>query len=141
MNLSDHFTLDEFAHSQTAARLGINNDPPIEALPALKRTAAGLELVRDLLGMPITVSSGWRGVALNAAVHGSKSSQHMVGEAVDFICPAFGSPKQIVDAILASSIRFDQLIEEYGEWVHISFVDTPRLMALTIDKDGTRPYA
>ncbi len=141
MNLSHHFTLDEFTHSQTAARKGIDNTPPDSLLPTLRQTAYGMELVRTLLGdKAVLVSSGYRGPALNAEVNGSNGSQHLLGEAVDFTCPSYGNPEQIVRAIVASNIPFDQVIQEFGRWVHISFGPRNRRQALVIDKQGTRPF-
>jgi zinc D-Ala-D-Ala carboxypeptidase len=141
MYLSANFTVDEFVASQTAAREGIDNDLPIELLPAAKRTAYGLEMVRTLLGdKPILISSGYRSAALNAAVKGSQGSQHLVAEAVDFTCPSFGTPAQIVNTLVKSQLYYDQCILEFGRWVHISFNDRNRKQALIIDKDGTRAY-
>lgn len=138
--LSPHFTLDELTHSQTAARMGLSNDPGPEALAALKRTALGLEAVRIRLGgAPILISSGYRAPKVNEAVGGSKTSQHMTGQAVDFTAPRFGNPRQIVDALADSEVPFDQLILEFDRWVHMSFSDKPRHMALVIDHKGTRP--
>lgn len=140
MNLSPHFTLAEFVISETAARAGIDNDPPLEIVAALKRTAQGLEAVRVRLGgAPITVTSGYRCPALNAAIGGAKDSQHMRGEAADFICPRFGSPTEVATALRDSGIEYDQLIIEFGRWVHISFSAAPRRQALIIDARGTRP--
>lgn len=141
MNLSPHFTLEEFTESQTAGRKGINNDPPSLLFQSLSKTAEGLEQVRTLLGdRPIRISSGYRSPALNKAVGGSASSQHVLGEAVDFTCPAFGTPRQIVAAIVASKIPFDQVIQEFDGWVHISFSTRNRRQALIIDNGGTRPF-
>jgi len=144
MNLSPHFTLAEFTVSQMAERLGIDNDPPAELLPALKRTAQGLEAVRLRLGMaPITITSGYRSLALNRTLRSSDRSQHVKGEAADFICPRFGTPTEIVAALRDSGIEYDQLILEFANkgrgWVHVSFADHPRQMALEIDATGTRP--
>lgn len=130
MQLSTHFRLSEFTASQTATRRGIDNTPPRDVVDALKRTALGLEAVRSLLMAPIIISSGYRSPALNKAIGGAKSSQHVKGEAVDFICPGFGSPKEVCEAIARSNLRFDQLIYE-GTWVHISFADTNRREVLT----------
>lgn len=140
MYLSPHFTLDEFTASQTAARLGIDNDLPLDLVPTAKRTCTGLELVRGILGAPILISSGYRCQELNKAIGGSKVSQHMLAEAVDFTCPGFGTPDDIVKTLIARKVPFDQLIIEFGRWVHISFSDNPRGMALVIDKQGTRIY-
>lgn len=140
MNLSPHFTLAEFTVSDTAARKGIDNTPPDSAMPALRRTAQGLEAVRVRLGMaPITVTSGYRSLALNRAIGSKDTSQHTKGEAADFICPRFGSPSEVAWSLRDSGIEFDQLILEFGRWVHISFTDKPRHMVLEIDAKGTRP--
>lgn len=140
--LSPHFTLDEFTHSQTAAREGIDNSLPSDLVPTAKATAEGLEMVRNLLNShPILISSGYRCPSLNAYVGGSKLSQHMLAEAVDFTCPTYGDPGRIVNAIVKSGIQYDQCILEFGRWVHISFSDKPRLQALVIDKTGTRSFA
>ncbi len=142
MNLSEHFTLDEFTHSQVAIRIGASNDPPLELLPNLKRTAQGLEAVRELLGgLPIHVSSGYRSPMVNNMVGSKPSSQHLLGQAVDFTCPAFGTPEQIMRRIVSSGIEYDQCLLEFNSWVHISFNEKPRRQALVIDRNGTRSYA
>ena len=138
--LSEHFTLEEFTLSQSAVRAGIDNAPPAEVLAILRETAAGMEAVRALLGLPISISSGYRSPALNAKVGGADTSAHTLGHACDFNCPAFGSPLQVAQAIAANElIGWDQLIHEFGSWVHISFDPRRRLQLLTIDKRGTRP--
>ncbi len=140
MKLSLNFTLAEFTISETAARKGIDNTPPPGVMAALERTAKGLEAVRlSLRNAPIVVTSGYRSPALNAAVGGQPNSQHMAGEAVDFICPRFGTPAQVAAALIKRGFVFDQLILEFGRWVHISFAAKPRGTALLIDSSGTRP--
>lgn len=143
MNLTDHFTLEELTHSQTAARLGLDNEPPPAVVDALTRTAHGLEMVRVLLQAPILVSSGYRSPLVNRAVGGAANSQHILGEAADFTAPGFGPPEMIVRAIMRSTrpIPYDQLIVEFGRWVHISFSRSPRHQALVIDHAGTRGFA
>lgn len=142
MTLSEHFTLDEFTHSQTAARLGIDNRAPASAVLALQRTAEGLERVRDLLGgRPIIVSSGYRSPALNRAVGSAPTSQHTTGQAVDFTCPAYGTPRQIVAALIESGIQYDQCLLEFNAWVHLSYADKPRRQTLIIDKTGTKQWS
>lgn len=128
--LSEHFSLAELTHSQTAARKGLDNTPTREALLNLKDTAERMEEVRALLGVSILVNSGYRSPAVNAAVGGSKTSAHMSGHAVDFIAPRFGTPLQICRKIEASGIKFDQAIEE-GTWVHLSFDPRMRRQVLT----------
>lgn len=146
MKLTQHFALEEFTHSQTADRLGIDNTPPADIFRNLNALANGMEEVRELLGgKPITISSGYRCLALNAAVGSKPTSQHALGQACDFICPAFGSPAHIVAAIVASDIGYDQVIQEFADkpgkgWVHISFSGRNRKQALIIDGQGTREW-
>lgn len=137
MNLSPHFTLAELVATQHRE---IDNDPPLEVVAALKRTALLLEAVRTRLGVPVIVSSGYRCPALNAAVGGQPNSQHLTGQAADFIAPAFGDPTTVASALRdCADVAYDQIILEFGRWVHISWADQPRRQALIIDKTGTRP--
>lgn len=138
--LSPHFSLAELTQSDTAARRGLDNTPPPAVLAALRRTALGLEGVRTLLAAPILISSGYRSPALNTVVGGQPGSQHCKGEAADFTSPGFGTPTAIVARIVGSGLVFDQIILEFGRWVHISFSDIPRRQALVIDTAGTRPF-
>lgn len=141
MQLSPNFTLAEFTLSQTASRLNIKNIPSADIIDTLIVTAKGMEEVRKLLNnKSILVSSGYRGVALNTAVKGSKSSQHTTGEACDFTCPSFGTPDDVVRAIVNSNIKYDQVILEFSSWIHISFSPKNRKQALIIDSNGTREY-
>jgi len=132
--LSPHFSLEEL--TETSVRLP--NEPNITQTLNLKQTAEGMEQVRALLGHPIKVNSAFRSRDVNAAVGGSKTSDHVNGWCVDFKCPAFGSPYQIAKAIEASKIRYDQLILEYG-WVHISFNPRQRMEKLT-KRSAAAPY-
>jgi hypothetical protein len=136
MQLSPHFTLEQLVASETAARCGIDNTPSPEVLERLRTLAGYLEEVRSLLGSELSISSGYRCAALNEAVGGSATSQHCQGRAVDFDCPAFGSPAEIARAIAASTLPFDTVILEYGRWVHLSFAPEPRRRVLTIYDDG-----
>lgn len=140
MNLSPHFTLAELIHSQTAARRNIDNRPTDAVLVNMKNILCpGLEQVRELLGKPILISSGYRSPRLNASIGGSVKSQHMEGLAADFTCPGYGSPLMVAQLIKKSGIEFDQLLYEFDSWVHISFAKHPRRQVLTIDARGTRP--
>jgi hypothetical protein len=90
-----------------------------------------MEEIRTLLGdASIIVTSGYRSPFVNKIVGGSLTSAHLNGRAVDFICPAFGTPLEIAKAISASEIAFDQLIYE-ETWVHISFDPKMRREVLT----------
>lgn len=140
MRLSTHFSLAEFEASETAGRRGIDNDVPAHLMGDLMYTARALEVVRAALGnVPIIITSGYRSPELNAAIGGSASSQHMKGQAADFIVPGFGRPLDVCRRILEAGIIFDQLIHEWGRWTHCSFVQSgARLAVLTIDRHGTR---
>ena len=135
MNLTEHFSLEEFEHSDTAIALGIDNKAPPDLMPNVTLLANGMERVRDLMGHPIHINSGYRCEALNVAVRGVKTSAHCEGYAADFTCAAFGTPLEIVKAIEDSTIPFDQCIQE-GTWVHISFAPTMRKKLLTKVGDG-----
>lgn len=139
-SLSAHFTLEEATISQTAARLGIVNDPPLEVVLNMKQAALGMELVRQLLGQPIHINSWYRCPELNTAVGSKMTSDHITGFAIDFTCPTYGTPETIVKAILASNIDFKQVIYEFDSWVHIAFNGMQR-QALIMDKEGTRSFA
>ena len=139
MRLSDHFSLAEMTVSATAARKGLVNVAPPEIVDALILTADRMEKVRALLGdNPITVLSGYRSPAVNKAVGGSKTSAHMTGHAVDFICPRFGTPAQVAAHLAKHLTGFDQIIEEFGEWVHVGFGPGKRRELLTARKVGGR---
>lgn len=135
MNLTPHFTLEELTHSDLAARRGIDNRPPADVLPCLITLARKLEEVRDALGAPLLVHSGYRSPAVNRAVGGSTMSAHCAGYAADFIAPAFGEPRQVAQALASSGIEFDQLIYE-GTWVHISCDPQQRRHVLTAHFNG-----
>jgi zinc D-Ala-D-Ala carboxypeptidase len=136
MKLSPNFTLDELTFSETAARQDIDNAPSPGVIENLKLVAATLEQIRELVGRPITVSSGYRSLALNKAVGGSGNSAHTFGLAADINCPGV-KPGALAHIIKASNIEFDQLILEFDRWVHIGLVaGKPRGELLTI-RTGT----
>jgi zinc D-Ala-D-Ala carboxypeptidase len=141
--LSEHFSLAEFTYSQTASRLGLDNRPGEAELANLERTAAVMEEVRRICGdQPVQITSGYRSPAVNAACGGSSTSAHMSGLAADFIVPAFGEPIDICHAIepYLEALAIDQLIHEYGDWVHLGLAataDAARCECLTITNAGT----
>jgi zinc D-Ala-D-Ala carboxypeptidase len=123
MNISPHFTLEEFSFSEVAARLGLDNTPDPAVLANLKVLAAAMERVRAQLGnRNIVVHSGYRSPEVNQTVGGVATSAHCRGLACDFVCPAFGTPAEVALAILKSDVAYDQLILEYG-WVHVGLVE------------------
>jgi len=138
--LSAHFSLEEAIASQTAARLDIDNDPPLDVVRNMKKAALGMELVRmELNSNAIHVSSWYRSPKLNEALGSKPTSAHTRGFAIDFTCPTAGRPVDIVRRLKASGLKFDQLIHEFNSWIHISF-DGERRQVLTIDKSGTKVF-
>lgn len=137
--LSDHFTLAEMTVSAAAARKGLDNTPPPAIVDQLILTADRMEKVRALLGdKPIRITSGYRSPAVNKAVGGSSTSAHRTGHAVDFTCPAFGTPSEVAAHLAKHLTGFDQIIEEFGQWVHIGFGPGQRGQKLTARKIGGR---
>jgi hypothetical protein len=144
MNLSPNFTLEELTVSEVAQRKGLDNTPNATEVANLVRVAELLEQVRALLNKPILVNSAFRSKPVNDAVGSKDTSQHRIGCAADIRVPGM-TPKQVVQACIDGGIPFDQIIEEFGSWTHISVPNTkdtaPRKQALIIDKSGTRPFS
>jgi uncharacterized protein YcbK (DUF882 family) len=137
MNLSPHFTLDELTHTDHRE---IDNSPTQAEIDNLQQLANFLEEVKTVLGgKPIMISSGFRCKALNDAVGSKDTSQHRTGFAADFRVPGM-TPDEVVRAVVASGIGYDQIIREFDRWTHISVSDKPRKQALIIDKAGTRAF-
>ena len=143
MQLSEHFTLEELTRSEVAERKGLDNTPNASEVSNLVRLAGLLEEVRALLNKPILLNSGFRSKAVNDSVGSRDTSQHRIGCAADIRVPGM-TPKQVVEACIEANIGYDQIIEEFGSWTHISVPNTastaPRRQALTIDRQGTRPF-
>jgi len=142
MNLTEHFTLEELTHTDHRE---FENTPNEQELENLKRLAAFLETVKAVLGgKPIMVNSAFRSKQVNDAVGSKDTSQHRVGCAADLRVPGM-TPDEVVKAVMASDLGYDQVIREFDRWTHISVPnhagDAPRKQALIIDKQGTRVYA
>ncbi len=142
MQLSEHFTLDELTHTDHRE---FDNTPNESELANLKRLAAFLETVKSAVGgKPIIVNSAFRSKQVNDAIKSSDRSQHRLGCAADIRVPQM-SPDEVVKAIIAAGLPFDQVIREFDRWTHVSIPNTadakPRGQKLIIDKTGTRPYA
>jgi len=141
MNLSEHFTLDELTHTDHRE---FDNVPNESELANLKRLAAFLETVKSAVGgKPIIVNSAFRCKQVNDAVGSSDKSQHRLGCAADIRVPQM-SPDEVVRAIIAAGLPYDQVIREFDRWTHVSIPNTvdakPRQQKLIIDKTGTRPF-
>jgi hypothetical protein len=142
MNLSKHFTLDELTVTDHRE---FDNSPTQEEISNLQRLAQLLEQVRDTLGgKPIMVNSAFRSKKVNDAVGSKDTSQHRVGCAADIRVPGM-TPDEVVRAVIASNLPFDQVIREFDRWTHISVPNVagaaPRKSKLIIDKAGTRLFA
>ena len=143
MQLTQHFTLEELTHSDIGSRLGLDNTPDAQTIANLKRVADLLETVRDVLGRPIMINSGYRSKAINDAVHSKDTSQHRLGCAADIRVPGM-TPDEVIRCLITHNVPYDQLIREFDSWTHISVPsttnDVPRKQVLIIDKLGTRVY-
>ena len=120
-NLSEHFTIGELTRSYAATENGLDNSPGETELAALKRLAVDvLEPLRECLGAPIIVTSGFRNPAVNRLVGGVAASQHTKGEAADCY-PPLGA-RHLLDVLLENKLSFDQAIL-YGKknFLHISY--------------------
>lgn len=140
--LSPHFELREFVVSQTARDHGLDNTPPAEAVENLRALCVHtLEPLREALGLPIVITSGYRSKAVNDLItHHSSTSQHMSGEAADFhvaepkdlnlepgsLNPAKPTRRELLIKafrliITSEIIDYDQLIL-YPTFIHVSYV-------------------
>ena len=130
MRLTRNFTYEELCNSNVAERMGINNSPRtkeeekrvIENLKALCMEV--LQPLRDFLGKPVVISSGYRCPELNKAVGGVRNSQHMKGEAADIHVENTEHLLKIMHFIMDET-DFDQVIWERNragtQWVHVSY--------------------
>lgn len=142
MNLTPNFTLEELTHTDHRE---FDNTPNDAELANLVRLADFLEQVKAVLGgKPIMVNSAFRCKQVNDAVGSKDTSQHRIGCAADLRVPGM-TPDEVVKAVIASGIGYDQVIREFDRWTHISVpntvADKPRKQALIIDKAGTRAYS
>jgi hypothetical protein len=140
--LSVNFTLDELTHTDHRQ---FDNTPNASELANLIRLAGLLEDVKIVLGgKPVMVNSAFRSKQVNDAVGSKDTSQHRIGCAADIRIPQM-TPDEVVRAVIAADLPFDQIIREFDRWTHISVPNTPnakpRKQALIIDKAGTRPFA
>lgn len=148
--ITKNFSLDELTRSTKARALGINNTPNDFHKANLIDSAKNLwQPVRDILGVPMYISSGYRSPRLNRAVDGSATSAHSHGFAIDFTAPRFGNTraiaKKLATELKARGIKFDQLILEFPDdhrtWIHLGYkspTGKQRGQLLTAVKKGGR---
>jgi len=140
--LTEHFTLEELTHTDHRE---FTNEPNDFEKNNLKRLAELLEQIKGLLGgKPIMVNSAFRSKQVNDAVGSKDTSQHRIGCAADIRVPGM-TPDEVVKAVIASDLAYDQIIREFDRWTHVSvpndLIGKPRKQALIIDKSGTRVYS
>ena len=140
--MTPHFTLAELT---ATSHRQFDNTPNEAETANLQRLAEFLERVKYALGAkPIMINSGFRSKQVNDSVGSKDTSQHRIGCAADLRVPGM-TPDQVVRAVIAAGLPFDQIIREFDAWTHISVTNTPdgtpRRQALIIDKAGTRPFA
>ena len=144
MKITQHFKLEEFEKSDTAKRLGIDNSVPKELIPNIKALcenvleplraeinkttdSATLRLCDSASSTPVVLSSGYRCPALNKAVKGSATSQHMKGEAADIVIPDKKTGLQWFEW-MRTHLTYNQLIWETnskgGSWIHVGYKRT-----------------
>ena len=118
-----HFTMSELLHSDIAQKHNIYNVPDKEHLDNLLLLICNvLQPLRDFIGKPIIITSGYRNPRLNShpLINGAPNSQHTEGKACDIVIKGM-TPKQVVEKVIASGIEFDQVVNEMDCWTHISF--------------------
>jgi hypothetical protein len=154
-NLTPHFTLEELTHTDHRE---LDNTPTttekciidgkevlVNAYENLPRLANFLEQLKIILGgKPIMVNSAFRSEAVNTAVGSKNTSDHRRGCAADIRVPGM-TPDEVVKAIIASELPYQQVIREFDRWTHVAITtnesDVPKKSKLIIDKQGTRAYA
>jgi hypothetical protein len=141
-HLSKHFTLDELTVTDHRE---FDNSPTQEEISNLQRLAQLLEQVKEAIGgKPVMINSAFRCKQVNDAVGSKDTSQHRHGCAADFRVPGV-TPDEVVRAVIAAGLPYQQLIREFDRWTHISITNEPnaepKRQVLIIDKLGVRPYA
>jgi hypothetical protein len=126
MNLSPHFTFEEMTKTGQSSLQAANREEAKAVIKSLTDLCTILmEPIRAKFG-PVSVHSGYRGLSVNTAIGGSKTSQHMKGEACDFHCPGATLDQVMKWICTESNLPFGQVILEGRSpdkpptWIHIS---------------------
>jgi len=134
--ITEHFTLEELCHSDRAVKLGLTNIPNEEQIYCLTVLAVNLlQPVRNLYGKPMSINSGFRSPKVNAAVGGSKTSDHLNGKSADVKAD---NPRELFDLVRNSGLSFDQLIL-YPTFVHMSYRSAPENRNQVLYAKGVKP--
>ncbi len=136
MKLTDNFTLNELVYSVTAEANKIDNRPNVKVIANLQKLCENvLQPLRDYLGCPVIVTSGFRCAELNKKIGGKPNSHHLMGYAADFIVPQ----RNLKDVFnwMKSNLPYDQLLFEYNSsgdrWIHVSYVKDSLNRRMAID--------
>lgn len=128
--ISKYFDWSEVTVSAKAASLGLNNVPSLAISKTCIVTASKMDVVREALNSPVKVLSWYRTPEVNKAVGGATNSAHMLGYAIDCTSTIM-TPLKLCKFVVDMGIDFDQIIHEYGKWMHISFDPQNRKSLLT----------
>ena len=116
-----NFKISELIYSDKAAKNDISNIPDTNSLDNMLELIVNcLQPIRNKLGKPMIITSGYRNSQVNKLVGGAATSQHTKGQAADFTVSGM-TPAQVVEFIKNSGVEYDQLINEYNQWTHISY--------------------
>ena len=116
-----NFKISELIHSDTAVQHNINNMPDINSLDCMLELIVNcLQPIREKLGKPMIITSGYRNSQVNKLVGGASNSGHTKGQAVDFVVNGM-TPAKVCEFIKNSGVEYDQCINEYNQWTHISY--------------------
>jgi len=148
MKLTENFSLAEMTKSETALRQGLDNTPGDVEIANLQLLAEKvLQPVRNNYGRGVKVNSGFRHPDVNAAVGGSRTSDHCKGQAADIEIP--GVPNAELAEWIQDNLEFRQLILEFytpgvpdSGWVHVSYVegDNKKQVMTAMKENGKTVY-
>lgn len=121
-----NFSPEEFFKSETACEMNIKNfTDDKEIISNLNVVASKLQEIRNILGFPVRINSAYRCLDLNRALGSKDTSQHIKGQAVDFVCPEYGTPEQVFNCLMKRGVVVDQCLLE-GSWIHLSIIKENR---------------
>ena len=122
MLLTPHFSLEELTTTTNKKYKEKNLEDGKKKLGKLYMLAGFAERVREIVGKPLIITSGYRCKELNQEIGGAKKSQHVLGEAIDFVVKGM-TTSQIACKLVSSDLKFEQLIFEHSNgktWIHIA---------------------
>lgn len=140
MQLTPHFTLEELAGTSIEKYQKKNLEAAKQQMGKMYMLAGFAERIREIIGHPLIISSGYRCISLNNYLGGALVSQHLLGEALDIVCKNM-TTKGMFDKILKSDLKYDQMILETNKagttWLHISIGSRKQRLEF---KDGHYTY-